>query len=147
MAEAVCIPAHLASLGSPQAKQLYRLTGAELPQAKNILRLCMQGHFGCVHRCDPVDSGLPGFFVREGVLQTRILEHIGQYWLPYPSRALYFLLPEPPTPLSSWCCQNHCDSSSSTTSTPDTWAWSKPKHFRAASGAKLQWTTHMYRWK
>ena len=29
----------------------------------------------------------------EGVLQARILEHIGQYWLPYPSRALYFLLP------------------------------------------------------
>ena len=28
-----------------------------------------------------------------GVLQARILEHIGQYWLPYPSRALYFLLP------------------------------------------------------
>ena len=43
--------------------------------------------------CDPVDYGLPGFSVRVGVLQARILEHIGQYWLPYPSRALYFLLP------------------------------------------------------
>ena len=32
--------------------------------------------------------------VREGLLQRRILEqHAGQYWLPYPSRALHFLLP------------------------------------------------------
>ena len=30
---------------------------------------------------------------RIGYLQGRILERIGQYWLPYPSRALYFLLP------------------------------------------------------
>ena len=37
--------------------------------------------------CDPVDCGLPGFSVREGVLQARILERIGQYWLPYPSVA------------------------------------------------------------
>ena len=37
--------------------------------------------------CDPVECGLPGFSVR-GVLQARILECIGQYWLPYPSRAL-----------------------------------------------------------
>ena len=36
-----------------------------------------------------------------GVLQARILERIGQYWLPYPSRALYFLQPQPPVPLSS----------------------------------------------
>ena len=28
-----------------------------------------------------------------GVLQTRTVECIGQYWSPYPSRALYFLLP------------------------------------------------------
>ena len=46
----------------------------------------------CPALCDAVDCGLPGFSVR-GVLQARILEHIGQYWLPYPSRALYFLLP------------------------------------------------------
>ena len=43
--------------------------------------------------CNPVDCGQPVFSVREGVLQARILEHIGQYWLPYPYRALYFLLP------------------------------------------------------
>ena len=46
----------------------------------------------CAAFCHPEDCGLPGFSVR-GVLQARILEHIGQCWLPYPSRALYFLLP------------------------------------------------------
>ena len=45
-------------------------------------------------------------------------ERIGQHWLPYPSRALYFLLPQPPTTLSTWCCQKPCDPSSCTTSTP-----------------------------
>ena len=40
----------------------------------------------------PVDCGLPGISVT-GVLQARLLESTGQYWLPYPSRALYFLLP------------------------------------------------------
>ena len=42
--------------------------------------------------CNPVDCGLPGFSVRR-VLQARILKCIGQYWLRYLSRALYFLLP------------------------------------------------------
>ena len=72
------------------------------------------------------------------VLQARILEHIGQYWLPYPSRALYFLLPWPPNPLSNWCCQNPCNPSS--TPAP---LRGKHKPSRAASGAKPQWTSHM----
>ena len=38
------------------------------------------------------DCGLPGFSVR-GFLQARILECIGQHWLPFPPRTLYFLLP------------------------------------------------------
>ena len=54
-------------------------------------------HIGSLWLCptlhNHVDCGLPGFSVREGVLQARILEGISQYWLPYPSRALYFLLP------------------------------------------------------
>ena len=62
----------------------------------------------------PCGCGLPGISVRERVLQARILEYIGQYWLPYSSRALYFL--PLPTPLSTWCCQNPCDPSSCTTS-------------------------------
>ena len=89
--------------------------------------------WSCPTRCIPVDCGLPGFSVR-GALWARILEHIGQYWLPYPSRALYFLLPYLPTPLSSRCCQNPCDPSSCTTSTPDP-HWGRPKSSRAASGA------------
>ena len=60
----------------------------------------------CLTLCDPVDCGLPGFSVREGVLQARILEHLGQYWLPYPSAAAalaanspeYLVLPEPLRP-------------------------------------------------
>ena len=47
----------------------------------------------CLTLCHPVDCGLPSFSVRDGILQARILDHIGQHWLPYPSRALYFLLP------------------------------------------------------
>ena len=39
----------------------------------------------CPTRCNPVDCGLPGFSVT-GVFQARILERIGQYWLPYPSQ-------------------------------------------------------------
>ena len=70
----------------------------------------------------------------QGVLQARILENIGQYWLPYPSRALDFLLPQPPTPLSTWCCQNLCYSSSCTTSAPGPQR-GKPKLFSVASGA------------
>ena len=67
----------------------------------------------CPTLCVPVVCGLPGLSVR-GFLQAGILECIGQYWLPYPSRALYFLLPWPPTPLSTWCCQNPCNLSSCT---------------------------------
>ena len=90
-------------------------------------------HWSCPTLCDPVDCGLPGFSVR-GVLQARILECIGQYWLPYPSRALYFLLPQPPTPLSTWCCQNPCNPSGCTTSILGL-HWGRPKSFRAASRA------------
>jgi len=109
------------------------LTGAELPQAKTLASMCSGLFWSCPTRCIPIDCGLPGFSVR-GALWATILEHIGQYWLPYPSRALYFLLPYLPTPLSSRCCQNPCDPSSCTTSTPDP-HWGRSKSSRAASGA------------
>ena len=117
---------------------------AELPQAKkkSLVFMCAEPLRSCRTLCDPVDCGLQGFFVREGVLQARILEHIGLYSLPYLSRALYFLLPYPPTPLSTWCCWNPCDPSSCTTSTPEPHR-GKPKPSRAASETKPQWTTHM----
>ena len=144
--EAVCVPAHLALPGSPQAKQLCHLhTQLSMGQSchrENILSMCTGSLWSCPTLCDPVDCGLPGFSVRERVLQVRILEHIGQDWLPYLFRALYFLLPWPPTPLSTWCCQNPCDPSSCTTFTPSPHR-SKPKPSRTASGAKPQWTIHM----
>ena len=69
-------------------------TGAELPQAKKFLHLYMLGCFGSVLLFTTLwtvacQASLSG----SGVHQARILEHIGPYWLPYPSRALYFLLP------------------------------------------------------
>ena len=77
---------------------------------------------------------LPDFSVREGLLQARILERTGQDWLPYTSKALYFLLPQPPIPLSTWCCQNPSDPSSCTTSTPGLQR-GKSNPSRVASGA------------
>ena len=71
----------------------------------------------CPTLCNPVDCGLPDFSFREGLLQARLLEWTGQYGLPYPSRALYFLLPSLSASLSTWCCQNLCDPTSCTTST------------------------------
>ena len=65
-------------------------------------------------------------------------EYWSIYWqmlvTTYPFRALYFLLPWPPTPLSTWCCKNTCDPSSCTVSTPGPHR-GKPKSSRAASGA------------
>ena len=40
----------------------------------------------CLTLCDHMDCSLPGSLVH-GILQARILEHIGQYWLPYPPSA------------------------------------------------------------
>ena len=70
------------------------LTGADLPQAKkkSLASVCTGLLQSCPTLFNPVDCALPGFSVR-GVLQARILERIGQYWLPFSSRALYFLLP------------------------------------------------------
>ena len=98
--EAVCVPEHLAARGpasqaaAPPSRST--LPGAGLPQAKKKKSLVFMragSRRSCQTLCDPVACSLPGFSVREGVLQAGILEHIGQYWLPHPSRALYFPLP------------------------------------------------------
>ena len=61
---------------------------------KKILASMRAGSlWSCPTLCSPVDCGLPGFSVEVGVLQAKTLERTGQYWLPHPSRALYFLLP------------------------------------------------------
>ena len=88
--EAVCVPAHLALPGSPQAKQLHHLhtqlsLGQSCRREKTLVSMCTGLLWSCPTLCDPVDCGLPGFSVRVGVLQARTLER--------PSRALYYLLP------------------------------------------------------
>ena len=101
--EAVCVPAHLALPGSPQAKQLHHLHAhlslgqschRQNKQTKKMSTVFMHTALlqSCPTLCDPVDCGQPGFSVREEVLQARILQRIGPYWLPCPPRALYFLL-------------------------------------------------------
>ena len=112
---------------------------------KNLASICAGSLWSYPTLCDPVDCGLPGFSAR-GVLQAGILECTGQYWLPYSSRALYFLVLQSQTPLSTWCCQNPCNASSCITSTPGPHT-GKPKSSRAALRSKPQWTTHMQRWK
>ena len=141
--EAVHVPAHLASPGSPQAKQLHQFH-AQL----SLRQSCHRPKMSCAYVCRVAsvvsDSLQPcGLWTVAchaslsgmGVLQARILECIGQYWLLHPSRALYFLLHQSPTPLSIWwCCKKPCDPSSCTTSTPGP-HWVRPKSSRTASGA------------
>ena len=96
--EAVRVSAHLSLPRYLQAKQLHNFCaqlslGQSCHRQKSLASICTGSLRSCPTLCDPVDCGLPDFSVREGVLQARILEHIGQYWLSYPSRALYFLLP------------------------------------------------------
>ena len=110
-AEAVHSPAHLALVQSPEAKKLHHLHAqlslGRAPKGNTSLAsICAVSLQSCPTLCNSVDCGLPGFSVREGVLQARILEHIGQYWLPYPSAAAalaanspeYLVLPEPLRP-------------------------------------------------
>ena len=63
------------------------------PHWGRAARLCMQGHFSSVQLFAALETvACQASLSGRGVLQARILERIGQYWLPYPSRALYFLL-------------------------------------------------------
>ena len=119
-AEAVHIPAQLVLPGSLQAKQLCHLqTQLSLGQS------CHGQKMSCVYACrvtlvasgslQPCRLWPARLLLGWGVPQARTLGRIGQYWLPYSYRALYFLLSQLPTPLSTWCCQNPCDPSSCTT--------------------------------
>ena len=119
LAGAVCVPVHSVLPGSLQPKWLHHLHSQptleqNCHRQKKEKTSFASMHLGllwsCPTLCDPGHCSLPGFSVR-WVLQARILERIGQYCLPYSSRALYFLPPQPPTPLSTWCCQNPCDPS------------------------------------
>ena len=96
--EAVRVPAHLVLLGSQQAKQLRRLhaqlsLGQSCHRKKksyaNARRVTLVVSESATLYTVACQTSLSG----RRILKARILEHIGQYWLPYPSRALYFLLP------------------------------------------------------
>ena len=155
VAEAVHVPAHLLPPRSLKTKHLHHFhaqlsLGQSCHRQKKKKKSCTQFMRteplqSCPTLGDPVDCGLPGFSVREGVPQVKILKRIGQDWLPYPSRALYFLLPQPHTLLTR-CCPNTCDPNCYTTFTPSSHR-GKPKPSRAASGGKPPWTSHMQRWK
>ena len=121
--EAVHVPAHLAPPGCPQFKQLRHLhaqpsLGQGCHSTTSLVSMPPGLLQSCPTLCDPVDCGLPGFSVREGGSpgnNTRV------YWpvlVAIPSRALYFLLPQLPAPLRTWCCRNPCDPSSCMTSSP-----------------------------
>ena len=140
-AEAVCVPAHLALTGSPQAKQLWHIQtqfswGQRCHRQKKI---CIY-----VHRVASVMSHTlrlcrlwparllcqgAGWFSRQ------------EYWRALASTAFHTLLehfvsccPSCQLPLGTWCCQNPCNPSSCITSTPGPHR-GKPKSSRAALGA------------
>ena len=95
--EAICVPAHLAPPG-PSAKQLrYLHAQLSLGQSRHRQKIsCVYAHscFGSVQLFVTLRTvACQAFLSGTGILQVRILECIGQYWLLYHSRALYFLLP------------------------------------------------------
>ena len=137
-AEVVHVPAHLVLPGSLQAKQLFHLhtqlsLGQSFHRQKSLTSMLTVSLWSCL-TLQPCELW-PARLQSGTVLQARILECIGQYWLPYPSRALYFMLSWLPTPLSPWCCQSPCNPSSCTTSTRGP-HWGTPRSSRAASEAK-----------
>ena len=97
---------------------LSNLTGAELPQAK---KSCIYAHTVTSvvsGLCDPVDCGLPGFSVREGVLSRQ------EYWSILANTGCHTLLdhyisccPSCQLPCTL-CCQNPCDPRLCTTFIP-----------------------------
>ena len=69
-----------------QTKQLHHLHAQpslgqschrQKKKKKKGLHVCKQGHLGHIQLCDPVDSGLPGFSVREGGSPGK---NTGAYW-------------------------------------------------------------------
>ena len=67
----VCVPAHLALPGSPQAKHLCHLhaqlsLGQSCHRQKSLESMHTGSLRSCLTLCNTVDCGLPGFSVREG---------------------------------------------------------------------------------
>ena len=140
MAEAVSVPAQLGATRVPESQATASpshstLTGAELPQAK---KSCV-----CAHRVASVVSDSlrpcrlwPARLLCQGWGFSRqeswsILANTGCHPL---LKHCISCCRSCQLPLSTWCCQNPCDPSSCTTSTPGPHR-GKPKSSRAASGA------------
>ena len=136
--EAAHVPAHLVPPGSPQAKLLCQL---HAPPSQG--QSCHRQKKSCVW-ARRVPSGVSNSLRPRGLWPASLLsgrgspgKNTGACWpvfLPRPSRALCFPLPQPPTPLSPWCCQSPRGPSSCPASTPGPHG-GKPKSPRAASGA------------
>ena len=140
MVEAVHVPAHLAPPVSLQAKQLRHLhTQPSLGQS------CHRQNKSCVYACR-VASVLSGSLRPCGLWPVRLLCQRGgffrqEYWSVLANTGFHTFLdhyiscyPSCQPPLRSWCCQNPCDPSNCTSSTPGLHC-DRPKSSRAASGA------------
>ena len=99
VAEAVCVPAHLALPGSLQAKQLCHFhTQLSLEQSCHRQKLacpCMQGHFSPVQLFVTLQTlACQDSLSEEGFSRQESWSvYPSREGLPYLSRALYFLLP------------------------------------------------------
>ena len=143
-AEAVRVPAHLAPQGphKPSICATFTLNsqwGGAATGKKSLASVLTGSLWLCLTLCDAVDCALPGFSVKEGGLQPRLLVAIPFWSTIFPAALASnspedLELPEPPQPkqlhhLHTWPSRGQTKSS------------------RAALGAKPQWTTHLQRWK
>ena len=147
-AEAVRVPAHLVLPRPLQVKQL-----CHLHAQSSLGQSCHRQKMSCVYACRvaSVVSTVCGplrLFVAlcDSLCPARLLCQRGrfyrqEYWSILANTGRHTLLehyisccPSCQPPLSTWCCQNPCNPSSCTTSTPGPHR-GKPKSSRAASGA------------
>ena len=80
--EAVHVPAHLVPPGYLQAQHCATFMlncqwGRAAPGKKSLVPIRAGSLWQCLTLCDPVDGGLPGFSVREGVSPGK---NTGVYW-------------------------------------------------------------------
>ena len=116
-------------------------------QKKKVLCLCTQGPLVLANSWRPCRLWPARLLCQRGGFSRQ------EYWSILANTSCHTLLehyisccPSCQPPLSTWCCQNPCNPTSCTTSTPGPHR-GKPKPSRAASGAKPQWTIHMQSWK
>ena len=122
------------------------LTGPQMPQAKKKKKNLVFMPSGLLQVLS--DSLRPCRLWPARLLYQRggsPSKNTGVYWpilVAIPFQSTLFPTTLTPIPLSTWCCQNPCESNSCTTSTPGPHR-GKPSPSRAASGTKPQWKTHM----